>query len=155
MGVPKFFKWLVDNCPSTIFFDPKLHIDNLFLDMNCLIHPCCREKNENGDLPKNEEEMISKVIAYVDKLIKISKPKNSVYLAIDGVAPCAKMCQQRLRRFKSILIKPSHWPTPRFSVVPSRPPSTELSKADWLLSTVRRVLLMCSEASGWQASATP
>jgi 5'-3' exonuclease len=35
-------------------------------------------------------------------MINIAQPKKGIYLAIDGVAPVAKMKQQRLRRYKSI-----------------------------------------------------
>ena len=39
---------------------------------------------------------------YVDYLIAYVNPKKEVYISIDGVAPAAKMSQQRKRRFKSM-----------------------------------------------------
>ena len=99
MGVPKFFKWLTDNYPKTIFFDEKMQVENLFIDANCAIHPCCHPP-ENP--PKNEEEMFTRVCDYLLKLINVSKPTELVYIAIDGVAPVAKIVQQRMRRFKAI-----------------------------------------------------
>ena len=41
----------------------------------------------------------------VFEIIDICKPKDLVYIAIDGVCPRAKIEQQRKRRFKSALEK--------------------------------------------------
>ena len=58
--------------------------------------------DENIDIDRLENKMINNVIIYLEKLISLAKPTKGIYLAIDGVAPVAKMKQQRLRRYKSI-----------------------------------------------------
>jgi 5'-3' exonuclease len=117
MGVPGFFLWLwkkyksknfvftTDNIPEI----DKQYINNIdyfLLDMNCMIHPICfetlAELNSINDIDKLEKKMILNVIEYLEKMIDIVKPKKGIYLAVDGVAPVAKMKQQRLRRYKSI-----------------------------------------------------
>lgn len=117
MGVPGFFKYLIDNYKNSKFIFNKKEVENidiinettnidyLLIDANCLIHPKCfkilAENNEITNMDILEEKMISEVILYINHLISYVNPK-SVFLAIDGVAPIAKIKQQRSRRFKSI-----------------------------------------------------
>lgn len=108
MGVPKFFAWLTKKYKHITYFDNKKHIDSLFLDWNGGIHPCCyrvldRYKGKsNLDINKIENEMLEEINKLLDHLITFVKPKKLLYIAIDGVAPRAKMNQQRTRRYKSI-----------------------------------------------------
>ena len=117
MGVPGFFLWLMKNYKETNFVFQKEkvkdknidNIDYLLVDCNCLIHPVCfKVLADNPDLTnqdKLENKMINSVIEYIEKIIKYAGPKKLIYLAIDGVAPLAKIKQQRSRRFKSVADK--------------------------------------------------
>jgi 5'-3' exoribonuclease 1 len=50
----------------------------------------------------SEKDMMLGIMHYLDRIItQIVKPKVSVFMAIDGVAPRAKLNQQRSRRFRS------------------------------------------------------
>ncbi|ADO67338.1 putative 5'-3' exonuclease [Cafeteria roenbergensis virus] len=111
MGVPGFFLWLMKNYKKNKFVNNinefnKTDFKWLCLDANCLIHPKCFEVlAENPDfknLNSLENKMISRCLEYIEKLVLLVKPTEGLYIAVDGVAPVAKIKQQRSRRFKSV-----------------------------------------------------
>ena len=106
MGIPLYFRYLINNYDNIVSNNNQIkQIDNLFLDLNCAIHYCCRDilKNITYDVKmkhKIEEKMINNIIDYIEILVKYSNPQKLLFITIDGVAPKAKMNQQRMRRFK-------------------------------------------------------
>jgi len=105
MGIPKFFKWLTERYPLIIHpIEPNYYpqFDNLYLDMNGIIHNCSHpEWIEDITKPLTEDQITIAIFHYIEKLFHTIKPRKLFYMAIDGVAPRAKMNQQRQRRFKS------------------------------------------------------
>ena len=60
-------------------------------------------KNGYNTDERFEEELIKLVCYKIDEYITTVKPKRTVFIAFDGVAPVAKLEQQRNRRYKSYL----------------------------------------------------
>lgn len=98
MGVIGFFSFIVKKRPDIIMEVIDKQVDCLYFDFNGLIHPCCRGLD-------NEEKMFKKITDYLDFIVAYVNPSKLVYIAIDGVAPRAKMNQQRMRRFRSVVEK--------------------------------------------------
>ncbi|KAL6640395.1 hypothetical protein ACP70R_021518 [Stipagrostis hirtigluma subsp. patula] len=121
MGVPSFYRWLVDKYPNVVVpareeddggddgrtataaaggGGPNGVYHNLYLDMNGIIHPCFHPEDQVC-APTTFDEVFEAMFEYMDRLFRIVRPTKLLYLAVDGVAPRAKMNQQRSRRFKA------------------------------------------------------
>eukprot|EP01060_Flectonema_neradi_P030866 TRINITY_DN4563_c0_g1_i1.p1 TRINITY_DN4563_c0_g1~~TRINITY_DN4563_c0_g1_i1.p1 ORF type:complete len:960 (+),score=199.31 TRINITY_DN4563_c0_g1_i1:77-2956(+) len=98
MGIPGYFPWLLSCYPRVIRTFPKKP-DNVYIDINGLIHECCRQPG--GGYSVNEEDSIKRLLEMVTDMIKGMDPQVLMYLSIDGVAPMAKANQQRTRRYLS------------------------------------------------------
>lgn len=104
MGVPAFFRWLSKKYPSIVVekkrgTETDFLFDNLYLDMNGIIHPCTHPEDKAP--PETEEDMFLAIQEYIEMILKMVRPQKLLYMAVDGVAPRAKMNQQRSRRFRA------------------------------------------------------
>ncbi|KAI9664277.1 MAG: hypothetical protein M1831_002456 [Alyxoria varia] len=106
MGVPKFFRWLSERYPaiSQLIAENRIpEFDCLYLDMNGIIHNCTHKDSDSPTFRMTEDKMFIAIFNYIEHLFGKIKPKQLFFMAIDGVAPRAKMNQQRARRFRTAL----------------------------------------------------
>jgi len=95
MGIPFYYSDLIKKYPD-IIQNPK-NVNILFFDYNGLIHPIAHETICKG---KSEDEFFHLLWKKTLDLVEIIKPTKYI-INIDGVAPLAKINQQRKRRYIS------------------------------------------------------
>jgi 5'-3' exoribonuclease 1 len=122
MGIPSYFSYIVKNHINIItkFNNIKFPIDNFYLDCNSIIYDIIYKTNFKEITENETEYIINNILIQIDNYIDIIKPTKNVLIAFDGVAPVAKLNQQRERRYKShfqqkisqsILKKTTDWNT--------------------------------------------
>lgn len=123
MGIVKFFSWYSNHhkFKTTLTGTVPTHVDIFAIDLNAIIHPKAQEifgygehssnkviQKVEGELVianQNYDELKQRVFQGVfDDIIGLTKtvrPRTTLILAVDGVAPDAKINQQRNRRYKA------------------------------------------------------
>lgn len=98
MGVPGFHRWASQQVPKMCrpCTDEVRKVDHMYLDFNAVVHRCITAWAGVA----GEERLFALVEAYVQLLLQLVCPTALLYIALDGVAPRAKMNQQRSRRFR-------------------------------------------------------
>lgn len=103
MGVPALFRWLSQKYPKIVstvteaepveYPDGTVEpvdttkpnpngeeFDNLYLDMNGIVHPCSHP--EDKDPPENEEQMMLEVFKYTDRVVNMVRPRKLLMIAV-------------------------------------------------------------------------
>ena len=108
MGISGFAKWLSKTYPKVKSTRKPGNIDTVLLDANGLFYDSVNKiftkenikKLQNQNAEKSYDLLIQDVIENLNTILKNYKPNKNFVLAIDGVANCGKMWQQKRRRFK-------------------------------------------------------
>lgn len=71
-GIPKMFRWLTDQYPNinsrlSEGLSSEKVVDNFYLDMNGIIHPCTHGNNQDEIVVLDETAMFKKIFGYVDR----------------------------------------------------------------------------------------
>jgi len=93
MGIPYYFYYLTIKYDNIIIKELPKIIDIYAIDFNGIIHPEAAKE-------QNEEKLIQNLWEKIETYDKSYNPKK-LMICIDGVAPLAKIIQQRKRRYLS------------------------------------------------------
>jgi 5'-3' exoribonuclease 1 len=104
MGIPSYFSHIIKNHPNilrTLAHHRETKFTALYMDCNSIIYDAVRtfESGEKSDA--FQDKLIDQVIRKIKQYISIINPSRIAYISFDGVAPLAKMDQQKERRYRS------------------------------------------------------
>ena len=104
MGIPSYFSFIVKNHINTLrkLSSNPIKVDNLYLDCNSIIYEAFYKTDVANITGEISNTIITKTINIIKGYIDLLKPTERLMIAFDGVAPVAKLEQQRSRRFKSL-----------------------------------------------------
>ena len=109
MGIPSYFSYIIKNYTNIIRSLSNISFNNdnkngkfthLYMDCNSIVYDSYYELDK-VEVESIEDIIIDSVISKIEYYIKLLNPTKCIYIAFDGVAPFAKMEQQKLRRYKS------------------------------------------------------
>lgn len=111
MGIPLYFHTITNTYTGILHTSKPRKCNWYFFDYNGAIHHAAQNvivKRENVpvaevDNEAFEKEIYEEVWDYTGKCVGVADPQNKIGIYIDGVAPIAKINQQRKRRYLSIL----------------------------------------------------
>ena len=102
MGIPSYFSHIIKEHRKIVQTLQTLQcVDNLYLDSNSIIYDIIHSYEK---IPKNMNTVYNDICKKIDKYIETCDVQNYIMIAFDGVAPVAKLEQQRTRRFKTTLL---------------------------------------------------
>lgn len=100
MGIPYYFYAVVAK-NGNIIKDELKQCTRLFLDFNSIIHCCSAAVVSKNPTGYTHQTIFEEIVKYTITVAEMCKPSELLYIAVDGVAPRAKIQQQRKRRYMS------------------------------------------------------
>lgn len=110
MGIPFYFRKITTQIHGVVQPAPPAEgIHRLFLDFNGVVHNAAAKVGKttgaSTTVASFERDVLRATIAATEAIVAFAKPSALVYLGVDGVAPMAKIAQQRRRRHLSHFLK--------------------------------------------------
>lgn len=106
MGIPAYFSHVIREYKQIIkTLNSHPNYEHMFLDSNSIVYDSLRKMEISVSDLDFEKKLIHAVCLQIEIYIKKINPSKSVFIAFDGVAPVAKLHQQKTRRYKSAFEK--------------------------------------------------
>ena len=93
MGIPSYFRILLEDNNNIINVVREPKVDYLFLDFNSIIY---NVYNENPFI--NNEILIDNIIDKIKTICDIVRPKKMLYIAVDGTALSFQNCATKIKK---------------------------------------------------------
>ena len=77
--------------------------DNLYLDMNGIVHPCSHP--EDRPPPANEEEMMLAIFEYTDRVVNMVRPRKLLLIAVGMSRPYECLLKDPLQTFPDLPVR--------------------------------------------------
>jgi len=106
MGIPSYFSYLIRHhtniiCNAAFFMKNHIRFNRLYMDCNSILYDSYRSISQSLSIEEFQTALLDKTAKQIEHYIEQINPSDYIFIAFDGVAPMAKMEQQRNRRYKS------------------------------------------------------
>ena len=106
MGIPSYFSHIIQTHKKILndyayIIRNDIQFNRLYMDCNSILYDVFHNTDQSCSIDVLYKTIIQNTIKKIEIYIKQIKPSDCIYIAFDGVAPMAKMQQQRTRRYKS------------------------------------------------------
>lgn len=124
MGIPAYFRYLIKIYPQIFSKSNTVAISHFLLDSNSIIYDVVRDPDI---VDYSFDAIIHGVIAKIEGFMRLISPSEMTMIAFDGVAPLAKLKQQKERRYRTMLDSSSPIGFDTTQITPGTPFMMELS----------------------------
>jgi len=110
MGVPSYFAYIIKNHGNIVrkikqLIQSRVQFQRLYMDCNSILYDVYHSIKEPIETEEAFHQIIlEKTVLKIEEYVQQIQPEEVLYIAFDGVAPFAKMEQQRNRRYKSAFL---------------------------------------------------
>ena len=93
MGIEHYSRWLQEEFPESWTSSERRVFDHVYFDLNEFLHTASRKASD-------EKHLFKRFLKDLSRVLRVCVARKSIFLALDGPAPLAKLITQRKRRLQ-------------------------------------------------------